>query len=409
MSHPTGNENSRHAALALAETSRLFEFWTCIAARAGASNVYGIQGFIQKILGRRRVPSEVYLRTRLHPVREALRLTSGKASIGKKFALCGIDVVYQELDRAVSRRVRDSENLSGVFGYEDGALEMFRAACDRGLRRIYELPMGYWRAWHEIMNDERLRNPEWAPTLQGAKDSGDKLRAKDAELGFAQCVFVASQFARRTLLEYAECNAPIYVFPYGVSVNLENPSKRSACGPLKIVYVGALTQRKGLSYLLEAVERMGRHVELLLIGAPPPHHCAPLNRALKKVRWIQGAAHTAVLDEMKQCDVLVLPSLFEGFGLVILEALAQGIAVVTTENTGGADIITNGRDGYVVPIRSSEAIVEKLETLVRFPKLLWSMRIEALSTARKNSWKAYRQRFGAMFGCVEERGFKSQV
>ncbi len=68
---------------------------------------------------------------------------------------------------------------------------------------------------------------------------------------------------------------------------------------------------------------------------------------------------------MARNDVLVLPSLHEGFGLVLTEAMSQGLVVITTPHTAGPDLITDGVDGLLVPIRSSAAIEEALAHLLR--------------------------------------------
>ena len=95
---------------------------------------------------------------------------------------------------------------------------------------------------------------------------------------------------------------------------------------------------------------------------------------------------------MGRHDVFVFPSLFEGFGLVILEAMAQGLPVITTSHTVGPDIIEDGVDGFIVPIRSSEAIAEKLELLAADRPRLEAMREAAIATARRFTWENYRRR-----------------
>jgi alpha-maltose-1-phosphate synthase len=88
--------------------------------------------------------------------------------------------------------------------------------------------------------------------------------------------------------------------------------------------------------------------------------------------------------------VLVLPSLFEGFGLVILEAMAQGTPVIATEHTAGPDIIKDGVDGFVVPLRSAETIAEKLDLLARDREGLIAMKSAAQRRAGSFQWESYR-------------------
>jgi glycosyltransferase involved in cell wall biosynthesis len=98
-----------------------------------------------------------------------------------------------------------------------------------------------------------------------------------------------------------------------------------------------------------------------------------------------------MLGEMRRHDVLVLPSLFEGFGLVILEAMAQGLVVIATPHTAAPDLIEDGTDGFIVPIRSPEAIAEKMEMLLGARERLHEMKLAARRKAEKQRWEVYRR------------------
>jgi glycosyltransferase involved in cell wall biosynthesis len=158
---------------------------------------------------------------------------------------------------------------------------------------------------------------------------------------------------------------------------------------LRALFVGSLGQRKGLSYLFRAVDSMSPAVELTMIGARPFSPCPALDRALAGVRWISSCSHQDVLTEMAAHDVLVFPSLFEGFGLVLLEAMAMGLPVITTAHTAGPDLITEGIEGFIVPIRSPGAIAEKLDLLRREPDLRATMGEQARQRAREFTWEQY--------------------
>jgi glycosyltransferase involved in cell wall biosynthesis len=102
---------------------------------------------------------------------------------------------------------------------------------------------------------------------------------------------------------------------------------------------------------------------------------------------------------MRDSDVLVFPSLFEGFGLVILEAMSQGVPVITTPNTGGVDVIQEGVDGFIVPIRSAEAIVDRVG-LLENRDFLTVMSLRALQKAALCSWGHYRRGIVDAVSCV---------
>jgi glycosyltransferase involved in cell wall biosynthesis len=292
----------------------------------------------------------------------------------------------------VAERLRKSKNFTAVYAYEDGASETFRAAQDCGLHRIYDLPIGYWKAAQQIYADECEREPEWAATLTGIRDSDEKLARKDEELKLAERVVVASTFTKQTL-NHADFAGAVKVIPYGApqaSDGHASVSSRTRGSPLRVLFVGSLGQRKGLSYLLRAIDSLGDKVELTLLGRKTVEDCPPLETAIREHRWIPTLPHAGVLRKMQGQDVLVLPSLFEGFGLVILEAMAQGLVVIATPHTAAPDIFDDAVDGFIVPIRSAEAIAEKLELLARDSGRLCEMKQAAQKKSRFHRWEVYR-------------------
>ena len=314
-----------------------------------------------------------------------------------------IDAVMQSLDRRVGRRVEDAPGLTAVYAYEDGAAATFAAAAERGVQRIYDLPIGYWRVAHAIYKEEREREPEWLPTLTGALDSPEKLERKDEELRLAQTVIVASSFTKKTLESSPWPEKVVHNIPYGSPPAAAPTFSRPAGQPLRALFVGGLGQRKGLSYLLQALAMLPKSVHLTLLGRKTTERCRPLNEAVRSHRWIPTLSHAQVLEEMRRHDVLVFPSLFEGFGLVLLEAMSQGLPVIATPHTAAPDLIEEGREGFVVPIRSAEKIAEKLDLLASDPVLLCEMQQAAHEGALRFSWVNYRNRLAQIARSSLER------
>ena len=400
FSHPTGNANVRHAALALRRSHLLSEFWTCVHFPSRSALASFLPRRLHRQLQRRGHPVELepYLRT--SPVREVLRLIAPRAGLSRlvrhETGLLSVDAVYRSLDLTVSRRVRQ-RGFHAVYAYEDGAAETFRTAVGLGKLAFYDLPIGYWRAARAILGEEAERQPDWASTLNGNRDSAEKTARKDEELSLASVVFVASSFTRRTLESAPEFHAPVAVVPYGapaVPAPVERPLA-DATPVLRVLFVGSLGQRKGLSYLFDACRRLGPTVRLTVIGARPQEDCPALDRELAAVRWVSSAPHDRILAEMAAHDVFVFPSLFEGFGLVLLEAMAMGLPIITTAHTAGPDLIDEGRQGFIVPIRDADAIADKLDLLQRNPALRRSMGREASLRAREFTWEAYEARLAS--------------
>lgn len=400
LAHPTGNANVRHAALALLRADLLGEFWTCLNYRDRAVFHRLLPRALVRQLARRANPPELQPYLRTFPVREIVRLLAPRAGLGRLVRhetgpFC-VDAVYRSLDRRVGRRLGTGA-FRGVYAYEDGAEHAFRIAARLGRPAFYDLPIGYWRAAHALLREEAELQPAWAATLTANRDSPEKTARKDAELALASVVFVASSFTRRTLEAAPSFRAPVVLAPYGAPRPAAPPPARprAAGGPLRALFVGSLGQRKGLSYLFEACRRLAGGVELTVIGARPAADCPALDRELAAVRWLPGAPHAQILAEMAAHDVFVFPSLFEGFGLVLLEAMAMGLPVITTPHTAGPDLIDDRRQGFIVPIRDAGAIAERLEQLRRDPALCEEMSRQARARAAAFTWERYEARLAA--------------
>jgi glycosyltransferase involved in cell wall biosynthesis len=120
---------------------------------------------------------------------------------------------------------------------------------------------------------------------------------------------------------------------------------------------------------------------------------ARVDEACRRWRWFETLPHSEVLDVMLESDVLVLPSLGEGFGMVVTEAMSCGLPVIVTPNVGASDLVRDGREGFVTPVCSADAIAERLQTLNRDRELLAAMSRNAQATAQENSWESYRANF----------------
>ncbi|MDR3775323.1 MAG: glycosyltransferase family 4 protein [Terracidiphilus sp.] len=277
-----------------------------------------------------------------------------------------------------------------VYAFEGGALHTFWQARQQGMTTIYDLPSGYWYWERDILREEAERNPEFASLLPKLSDSEEHMREKDEEIALSDFVIVASQHVRRTLVGVLPEDR-IKVVPYGAPpVRSRSKHKDLARRPLQVLFAGSLNQRKGIGYLLKAIDMLGPDVHLTLIGK----RFAPNNMvdsACMHSRWIESASHGKVLDLMMESDVLVLPSISEGFGLVVTEALACGLPVIVTPNVGASDLISDSRDGFVVQACSAEAIADKLNLLNRDRELLADMSHNAQLIAAERSWETYRK------------------
>jgi len=395
VSHPTGNANVSAVVSALHEHDLLAAFYTCIVWRPESRMAKFVPGALRAMLQRRarvQLSSEL-VRTR--PARELIRNLLIRA--GKKHIIAAethpfsIDGVYRDLDRYVARTLRRYPEARAVYAYEDGALHQFRKAGELGLHRIYDLPIGYWRANRKISTEEAELQPAWKGTLNALADSDAKCALKDQELELADTVIVPSTFVKNTLDMYPG-KKKIVVNPFGVPSSVAAPRELTDPDqPLRVLYVGSLTQRKGVAYLFEAIEKAGKAVTLTVIGRKVGQSAA-LDSYCQKHRWLSSLPHSEILAEMRRHDVFVFPSLFEGLALVTGEAISQGLPVITTPNSGGTDILRDGVDGFIVPIRDPEAITARLLELHGDRALLKQMSDSALERAVQLNWQGCKDR-----------------
>jgi glycosyltransferase involved in cell wall biosynthesis len=398
FSHPTGNAFARAALGCLLEYGVLREFHTSVAAYPG--NIWDVLG--RTLWGRDLKRREFDLRlqplTVQHPFRELGRLVTTRINCGRltrhETGPFSIDAVYQAQDRRTASRLRKCPRcFTAVYVFEDGALDTLGVAKEQGIMGLYDLPIGYWRTARKLLQSEMDRHPGWRNTLTAFKDSTEKLDRKDAELASASNVIVASTFTASTLKDYPGKQVPHVVVPYGFPpVGPERwPAKSAVNGGkrLRLLYVGSLSQRKGIADLFAAVNKLGAAVSLTVIGNKVTNDCPALARELAKHRYIRSLPHGRILEEMRSHDVLVFPSLFEGFGLVITEAMSQGTPVITTDRTAGPDIITHGQNGWLIKAASTEALVQQLEQLIANPGLVQMAGINARNTAATRPWSIY--------------------
>lgn len=398
LSHPAGNQNVRAMLDALQAAGMLGRFATTVAADDQSLALKLMPGRVRNEWMRRRfdVPRDKLLQ---HPGREIVRVACGalgwRGPLRHEEGFASVDAVIRDFDRFVAGalpRLQSREGLKGVYAYEDGALATFRAARTLGLKRIYDLPIAYWELGRRLMQEEGERLPAWAPTLGGGLlDSQAKLDRKTEELALADLVVVASHFVRDSLPASAAQKACV-MSPFGsppVWTGGWSEAALDPARPMRVLFAGSMGQRKGLADLMQAMRLLGgENIELRVMGAP----LAELDFYQRECPGFiheKGRPHADVLALMRSCDVFCLPSIVEGRALVMQEAMSQGLPVVITPNTGGADLVIEGQTGFLVPIRSPEAIAAKLAWLNQHRPELVAMKARAARHAVDYSWQRY--------------------
>jgi len=396
LSQLTGNANVKAAAYGFAKADLLAYYYVSLAVYPG--NWLDLMSKLGPLKEIRRRSHDPVLQpyTKMWPWVELGRMIASKTGISSLTsspkAPFYIHNVVEKFDQYVASQLKwaAKNGATSVYGYEDTILSAFKEAKQLGLACLYDLPIGYWRAAHRLLDEERERWPEWIPSLTGLKDSEEKLTRKDEELQLADRIFVASNFTATTLKDYPGKLAPIEVIPYGfpeVATHREYTSTQNR--PIKLLFVGGLSQRKGIADMFAAVDAIGNHVELTVVGSKKNDDCVPLNIALTKHRWVPSLSHAEILKLMREHDVLIFASLFEGFGLVITEAMSQGTPVITTDRTIGPNFIEHGKNGWLIKAGSTRELQDAIQNVLDQRKTIENVGRAAMETASKRSWTDY--------------------
>jgi len=423
--HP-GTQHAPRLAAELEKRGLLWKFWTGVARARDA-------GARREARGKRLVDiPQAKLRT-IGWV-EVLALGLARLPLNREKLWHWRNGLFQKLVPQ-----HEIEAADVVVGFDTSAWIIGERAKRAGKKFVLDQSVGHplsrARAAREAGGDETM----WPEAFVSRTDVVRKAEAQEHAL--ADMVVVASSFSKKTLVENGVAEEKIRVLPYGVGGEFlqagaakirgagleargEGEGRHGArgeglgaldarhstlvTGSFRFLYAGYLTKRKGIGVLLQAWEATvgcgprdnrttgleatdNRNAELRLVGGGEQPSPLPLG-----VVCLGQTPREALLREMSEADVFVFPSLFEGFALVILEAMAAGLPVITTPNTAGPDLIEDGKEGLIVPAGDVEALRTAMESLLNNPERARAMGRAAHEKAKEYTWERYGERWEAL-------------
>jgi glycosyltransferase involved in cell wall biosynthesis len=213
-------------------------------------------------------------------------------------------------------------------------------------------------------------------------------------LALADIVMAPSLFVRDSLIYAGISEARIKVIPWGAPpvANGYHDVKRR---PFVFLSAGKQSVAKGTHLLLDAWRRLrpGKNVELWMVGRMSLP--ATALEDLPGTVVIRPAVPREELYEIyRKASVLVLPTLCEGFALVITEAMAHGVPVITTSNSGAVGYLKTGEDGFIIPTKDTDRLAEKMQWCLDHPDDLSEIAHRALARANDWQWSDYRRELG---------------
>lgn len=303
-----------------------------------------------------------------------------------------------------ARHLEGSDLVVGWSSFSEPSIEWAR---ERGV------PFALERGSAHILAQDRLLTDEYRSL--GVSWSGIEPRIIDLELReYEACteVCVPSLFAERSFISQGFPSERLFRNPYGVNLASFQPPTQAPKPPtpteLHVIYAGALSVQKGTHHLLRAFASARQSSwRLTLVGAITPEAQRWVSNAAEGVKAVGRQPQYELARWYGRAHCFVMPSIQDGFGMVLVQALACGLPLIASENTGGEDLLRlsgeEGRPrelgvmefpaGFVVPIRSPDAIAWCLRELATEPDLWQAKRQAALAIATSSlSWEHYGDR-----------------
>jgi glycosyltransferase involved in cell wall biosynthesis len=291
---------------------------------------------------------------------------------------------------------------TAVYAFNSAGLELLQSAKQVGLQTFMEQTIAPAAIQQRLLKIEADKHPAWVRGNQ--LDAFPEAIAREtAEWATADMIICGSQFVADAVHEVGGQNAACTVVSTGVDLRrYPCPPHQVHSGPLRVLTIGSLGLRKGTPYVLAAAAELGNLAEFRLVGPgqPPPEAAAALP---KNVKIMGQIPRNEIQTQLAWADVFLLPSICEGSSVAVHEALASGVPVICTPNTGS--LVRDGIDGFLVPAGDTAPIVERLHALGNDRCVLVGLRDGARSSGQHCGLTAYAQRLEA---AVASRGVQAE-
>ena len=224
--------------------------------------------------------------------------------------------------------------------------------CDRGSSHI--------RYQNEILTEEYKK---WGLKFEGIDPR--IIKKEEEEYALADYITIPSEFVKQSFIEKGISPNKLVKIPYGARLDRFKKTGESDKNSFKVLWVGAVSFQKGFLYALEAFKKLEHTTkEFIVIGAVSDDIIKLINtKDLTNVSFKGNIPNSELVQYYSTSNVFLLPSIQDGFGMVLAEAMACGCPVIASTNTGAADLFTDAVEGFIVPIRSVELLTQRMQEL----------------------------------------------
>ena len=302
----------------------------------------------------------------------------------------------QSLDKYVASHIKTKGILialscSGLYSGKKMHSLGGKFICDRGSSHIV--------FQNEILEDEYNRfGFKW-------KGIDERVMAKELE-EYEECDFVTipSEFVKKSFLDKGVKEEKLMKIPYGARLDRFKKIGEPTKNKFTVLWVGGVSLRKGFMYALNAFNAFKHpNKEFVVIG----HLTTEIKQLMHNTKTegvlLKGNVPNAeLLEYYSKADVFLLTSLEEGLAMVQGEALACGCPIIATPNTGSEDLITSGKEGFIVPIRNEKEILDSFYKFSDTPHLREEMSENALLKVKSlGGWDTYGSNFNSFIKTIQ--------
>lgn len=296
-------------------------------------------------------------------------------------------------DRWVCRNIEEDNEAYKIFigwsGMSSNSLKRLKS-----MNKITILERGS----AHILHQNQILKEEYKKFGKEFTIEPNVIKKELEEYDIADFISIPSLFVKNSFVEYGISENKLFLNNYGSDSSFFTPPTEIIPTPknkFRILYLGRLSIQKGLIYLFEALELLKKKypfIEATFIGSiDDDFNSTVLEFQRRNNNWtFHGhTPHSLLLPHLHSCDVAVQSSLQDGFSMVIAQLLSAGLPVITTTNTGGKDLIKEGENGFVIPIRSAQAIESRISDLIDNPDILFRLKKNLNLPINPYSWDDY--------------------
>ena len=288
-------------------------------------------------------------------------------------------------DEWFEKQFVQTQGVDIVVGWAHYIGKSIAAIKHSGARVVLESGSMHILAQQKILEQECERwGVKHAPI---AAENREKLLYEYEQSDF---ISIPSSHVKESFIEYGVPSHKLLLTPYGVDYESFYVSRLQSPRKFRVLFVGMLSLQKGIGYLLEAWKRLNlpaHNAELVIVGAPFDY---PGELSIcPSVKYVGPMRQSQLREWYSDSSLFVLPSVQDGYGMVLSESLAAGVPVLCTDRTAGTDLIEDGVHGFVVPSANIDALAEKIAWAYAHQEDLFNMGLAGQNHIKKHSWNAY--------------------